>query len=82
MVSLRVNLLFPLRVAPIDAGQSGGLLSLPRPEGHPWYAVVVTRATLLPDGNSVRLECTGLLVGYVHELAAAGGRAFASGRRA
>lgn len=36
--------------------------------------VVVTRATLLPDGKSVRLQCTGLREGYVHELAAAGVR--------
>lgn len=37
--------------------------------------VTVTRAEVLPDGKSVRLRCTGLRTGYVHELSVSGVRA-------
>lgn len=37
--------------------------------------VEVTGATLRPDGRSVRLRCTGLRRGYVHELSVTGVRA-------
>lgn len=37
--------------------------------------VVLTHVTVLADGKSVRLHCSGLREGYVHELAANGVRA-------
>ena len=36
--------------------------------------VIVTSATLLDDGRSVRLRCTGLRERYVHELSVPGVR--------